>query len=543
MANLILPSRRIIQPQDAMRIDWGNPLTRGLEFAYDPIRQVNVVSNNKATGFNATSMSLKPNTEGFAVAYDGSQAAGGNYFAPTEDAFTRSGKFTVATGWYTNTTTNHQLLHKWVGGVGGLEWISQADTQYFGGILQDGGNVNIRAGGSISTTRLNNFIQTNDAASLVIYQDGLPVGLSDIWVTGSPTVPQVTASNLEIANSLNGSIVWCFGFSRVLSAAEARQLADNPWQILTSKKRVLYFDVAVGGGTSTLTIINPLETISNSVVFTVSPKITLIQNLATLNNEINFSVKPKVSFNNALEDSLNTLSLGVINSFDLSNTLDEGLNALTFTVSPEVNIGNTLLSVANALDFTVLGYTGLEITSTLVDSANALEFTISPTLNITHTLAENSNILDFTVGGANSIVLNNILSTTVSELSFQVSPRVSFTQSLETLTSSLNFSISPRIALVSVLETVQSDLIFTVDTSVVYAIENILGELTNSVNFNVLPRLALSGTLEQVQNTLSFASYVNPDIYFEVITLKLKVNASPNIPLKINLVSTLPLEL
>lgn len=85
----------------------------------------------------------------------------------------------------------------------------------------------------------------------------------ELWVdgvlrwsqTGASTAPLYTAGQgqLKVMSSrdtpnINGKVAMVGVFNRSLSQGEAQALSLRPWQLFRARRRVLYFDVAAGGG-------------------------------------------------------------------------------------------------------------------------------------------------------------------------------------------------------------------------------------------------------------------------------------------------------
>lgn len=335
----------------------------------------------------------------------------------------------------------------------------------------------------------------------------------------------------------------------------------KPTQFLPQLRRW----VSVGLTESTgIALVNSLEPLANSIGFSVSPEVTLANTFSsvinslnlsnaseiTLDNAIadtvnavNFSISPRLTLIDILEPTSNTLGFYVSPVFALNQTFESLSNTLNFTIPASVVLINPLSGAANELNFNISGYTGLELTQLLGATNNALVFEVHPKLTIATTLSDVINALEFAIGGANAIALGNALEGILADLNLEVLPRLELSQTLGDVINVLDFSVSSGIALNNTLENITSSLLFTVDNSVSFSLENTLSSASNTLAFTVSPRLSLSGTLADVQTALAFTGYINPDIYFETIRIALKVNTSPSIAMKINLVSSIPLEL
>lgn len=320
--------------------------------------------------------------------------------------------------------------------------------------------------------------------------------------------------------SCYGSMTMFLRLKRAVTEAEGISLSQNPWQIFKEQSQRTY--ITSSTGTASVSFTNTLADSTNSIGFSVSPRLTIANTFASTSNALGFSVSPGLVLNSAFASINNTLN---------------------FTVTPKVILNNTLADNINGLNFTVSGYTGLELAQTLENINSTLAFSVSPKLTIATTLDDVVNALDFTVGGANAVALNSTLESILIDLNLEVRPRLNVANILANTASTLNFSVSPRLVLANTLENTVSSIFFNVNNVNSFNLSNTLENTNSTFNFTVSPKLSLSGTLADVQNTLAFTGYVNPNIYFETIRLGLKVNTSPSISLKINLVSSIPLEL
>ena len=260
MASLILPSRRVVQPQGPVGIDWGNPLTRGLISAVVPgVHPLDLASNR----FPTTQGTLTTN---FRVPGAGAGIAGGGITRKYDSTnFPLFGAPSVA--WFIlaeNIASGDASVVRldgaltalqvaggvprsiiWRGGLQAQEYsgFNANAVNVFGGLYVDGGSENAQF--------------ANRAAATSIANGG------SISTTSNPLSFLGTEGNGELATNwiVYLSLLWVnprFGL------AQLRSLSDNPWQLFRPIQRRIWVPVAGGGGDVTGSL-NATETGSDTL--------------------------------------------------------------------------------------------------------------------------------------------------------------------------------------------------------------------------------------------------------------------------------------
>lgn len=393
MPNLILPSRRIVQPLDFPRIDWSNPLTRGLNFVFDGRSGENLVSRSKFVMADSASIAERSYPNGRFLSFNGSQGIGTSYIPASARSFVSSGRFSIATGFLTNSTAAAALIEQWGATDATRSWISEFDTKYIAGTFTLPVAARIYSGGNVSTSKVNNFIQTSENGAVKIYQDGIPQALTSIWVTGgAPASPQNITTQLNFGSSLgegkklNGAICWCFGFSRVISDSEAKTLSDNPWQIFAPQKRTVYFDVGAAGNAYTLG--------GSPTAFTLNGQSAgLLSDRLLTSDTTSFALNGQSS--GLLSDKLLTSGVGAF-------TLDG--QAVTLTYTPAAN---AYVLTAGATSYVFQGQDAAIITGKLLTSDTAAFGLIGQDVILVADRVITADQVAFTLQGQPALLLAN----------------------------------------------------------------------------------------------------------------------------------------
>jgi len=151
-------------------------------------------------------------------------------------------EYTAIQAWETNSLVKHVVADMWAGSV--LKWVAECTSNYVAGALQDGNNVLLKSGGSVVVGR-NDFAQTfsvNDSGRVGIYQSGVAVPSSNLWVAGVvPNIPNLP-TQCPIGHNgsdapLNGKFIRNSFYNRELSADEIAELHDAPYQILKPRRK------------------------------------------------------------------------------------------------------------------------------------------------------------------------------------------------------------------------------------------------------------------------------------------------------------------
>jgi hypothetical protein len=234
MASLILPSRLTRQPQQAARIDWSNPITRGLVFAHTPTSLPN--GSPLATRFGIAAQrpkaipefSEKPGSQnlpevtllGVALRNGTNNTASNQYFLRLRPTGNSNGT-SLGIG-----TEPYQGMNQVRLAVQYSDFASVGITGNFPASPAAQQTVVI---GTVSVAALTmnlwadgNVIATGAAQNKTLFTGATTAFMGDAGGGGD---------NTGIPNLL------CAMWTRVLSAAEIKSITDNPWQLFAAPQR------------------------------------------------------------------------------------------------------------------------------------------------------------------------------------------------------------------------------------------------------------------------------------------------------------------
>lgn len=255
MANLILPRKRVVQPQVAARIDTANPITSKIAIAALPldIEFLNTVFNNRAgDGVSGYAVS----NVGRALSYSGSPAS---IIAPdTDPRYDFNGEQTLYVICKPNNLTGGSAYGHIPFGSGnaassggqGCIAINNVVKYFLNGSYITTGSTTLTANKiyHLAVTR------TGSAGNWVIkiYINGV-VDASNTTTTnpaaqsGNPTAIGMFGASSDFGLGFRGDIYAAYAWHRGLSATEIKSLFGSPWQIFEPQKSVVYFDVGASG--------------------------------------------------------------------------------------------------------------------------------------------------------------------------------------------------------------------------------------------------------------------------------------------------------
>lgn len=260
--SLIAPNILTQQPQYAPQIDWGNPVTQGLvglipggaaqRPGYDvitglkfpnisaPVASTSGLSSGQTAVGTGGISSNRIGTDSLTNWRPSSQklslvAAFHQYGAGGSDVIIAGNGFGVGTGYHF------------------YERFSDGTVQFS---LYDGSARQFTsASSSLAANARNVVCLACDGATMRGYINGRAVG--SVATGGGSVTYDATYARTSLAGTpdANGAAMaghWMGLWNRSLSAAEAKSLAENPWQIFKAPSRKIFLNVA--GGASTYTI-------------------------------------------------------------------------------------------------------------------------------------------------------------------------------------------------------------------------------------------------------------------------------------------------
>jgi len=246
MAYIILPSRRTRQPQGPVRIDWSNPLARGLASF--------VSGSGYGSGLVQSTSPKTASQVGLANTFSGSQ-----YARVTDGPVDHTGQVSFfAIAKCTNNTATNTLVSARVAGAADYFALDLSGTEpsdplrlvtSFGGsyALTYADNPPYNAWtsyGCAKVTALVSMLYVGGVSQSVRYANsGSP--------TGGTVYPGACIGALEangtFTNYFNGDIAFGGIWNRLLTAQEFAALHANPWQIFAPDSRRIYFGASGSG--------------------------------------------------------------------------------------------------------------------------------------------------------------------------------------------------------------------------------------------------------------------------------------------------------
>jgi len=252
MAALILPSRRVVQPQQPAQVDWSNPLTRGLldglvDFGQGkvslrgkPVTRENAATIDQITGFRGRRHTSVTDQDSVALEQVARSAA--------TLVIHGTATATAATTWYI------------AGGVadsaGAPALIYEAGTSfsYFSIWSSAGTRTNV-TGGPAATFPVGvkrTLAMAYAGSNLKAYLDGVKVadGAAPASTKAFGSLNSGTVSASAQNYSWYGIAPIILLYDRALSEAEIRALSDNPWQIFKPMSRRIWAPASAPAGQS-----------------------------------------------------------------------------------------------------------------------------------------------------------------------------------------------------------------------------------------------------------------------------------------------------
>ena len=244
-------SVRTSQPQGPARVDWSNPITRGLFVAETP---------SKRRGAEI----MRPVTGGVSYMSDGTAASGIAYDIPpiTVGDFTlfmqgRGFTNTAAASAFTLTGPTDQSNNSAAALMFNV-WASGGSWGF------DGVDIGRDRGISLNNQQERVAVIVRSGTSLSLYLNGTYAGAATLGSGGTFLATGVKlfskgGSNVDIAAS--GSYIKTYGAAgRALSVPEIKSLSDNPWQIFAPDSKSLW--VPTAASVSLPTLVQPNATTS-----------------------------------------------------------------------------------------------------------------------------------------------------------------------------------------------------------------------------------------------------------------------------------------
>lgn len=249
MPALILPRRFYSQPQEVVDVDWRNPVTRGLLWAFNPA---------SGTFYDAVGkINYSPSTITKAVSSIGVADDYSARFQPSGIAkLPASGDLSVFVQAAPNSTQQSLLCQRQGNNTNHIEirsgsgLVGASTNGAFFKCSSTGQGVN---GTLTLDERWHTFAGTLSGSTASLYIDGAFTDSTTI-TTPASDIGVLTFGGLSDSTVIpyTGLMGVVCAWTRAVSSDEIAALSANPWQLFRAKPRVLYFDVGGGGTTHNL---------------------------------------------------------------------------------------------------------------------------------------------------------------------------------------------------------------------------------------------------------------------------------------------------
>ena len=232
---------RTSQPQDAVGIDWTNPLARGLTICGHP----NALKNGAYFDY------LKTETAGRVIRTTGSESVyfPGNFLSP------KSSLLVIAKA-KTSTYPDNVGVVGDISGTGAGSFLKITPGGFWRFSVISGGQRNALDTTQVSITSFETIIGTHDGVNVKLYRQGAEKSTNTAGdATGSSAGSYVIGQSAG-SPSFGGDVALFLRWDRGLSAAEAKSLSENPWQIFEPEVQWVWVDdyVSAGGGATVIPI-------------------------------------------------------------------------------------------------------------------------------------------------------------------------------------------------------------------------------------------------------------------------------------------------
>lgn len=335
MAALILPSRRVVQPQGPVEVNSENGLARGLIFSDVRPRLANASSITgtvtEASGAGGSGINV---------------ASGSNFFSYG----------TVAQIGPPLTMVLQYVITATPSGAGRTFGNLSASNYGYGFgpnttnnrvIFSRSGVNTILTGASIVVGRLRTAVAVADATNCWLYEDGVLLAgpTAHGGITAASGALRVGSDNAGTSNTAPQQMFMGAVFNRALQDAEARELSKNPWQLFRPIQRRIWVPVAGGGGISQ-TVAFTLEDVSASV----SQNLSHAQSLTGTLDDVTASVSQTLSHSQSLDATLDGVTVAASQTLSHSQAFAATLDGITVDINQSAAPSSKDQSLAVTLD-------------------------------------------------------------------------------------------------------------------------------------------------------------------------------------------------
>jgi hypothetical protein len=411
---------RTRQPQGPTRIDWSNPLTRGLRSAILPHLGFDAVANNlQSAGTRTVAVRNYGLAKSFAAGNTCEFAHRPNYALTGEMSVAAlfqelSGSTyggTIASKATSDNNSSFDFRASFASSGGDQKPIlTRGNGTAYRSFAVSTATPAIRDSGAFIAASAPSTIQS----SSIIYINGLAYSTTDTGGTGTGAAADASTAPLRLGNRYDGaiSLVGYIGvlylWNRMLSSTEHAALYVNPWQLFAPSRRVwMYLGPATGGATeATITSTQDTDLASlnaAAAVATVSATIASTQATDLASLLTGNQAGPIASTQLADLASLNATAQATAITAGIASTQDTDLASLLATNPASISsVQSTDVASLNANAQIVSGTASIAATQLTDTAALAAGSAIQARLAV----IQASDICVLTAGQAASAQLN-----------------------------------------------------------------------------------------------------------------------------------------
>ena len=396
-------AQRYQQPQGNVRVNWSNPISRGLRVAINP--------GSSAAPIDATGRSIAWN------------AQPGRIVTNRGLMFQGNGSTTYATlGPSTElaSPTAVTCFSIWLGDPAGDYYAGDSTRILVGGIGWRWGRTSAVGGSSSGNLTQQKFTLTAIAdytsglnsiaskiptpaafsingTSLKFYEFGLLVNSQTISASRSSS-----GSNLIYGGNAGLAEIWkdaasiTYVWDRELSAAEHKSLSDNPWQLFAPQQQVRFAPAAGGGGTSvSVAVTEGADTLAASA----SVKVSVTSNANDGADVLSSNVSVITSASSTTTDGADVLSANVTQFTAVSSATTDGADTCAANVTPQTTATSTTSATTDGADVLASSVSVIAaVSSSTTDGADTLASNSAPLVAASSATTDGADTLSAAVG-------------------------------------------------------------------------------------------------------------------------------------------------
>ena len=232
------------KPIGPVKVDWSNPLTRGLVAAWtcDEAGLLRDISGNGHHGTPTGTAGYYGSTRGRAL-----DLTGTDYYTITDRAAFdfAGGAMSVVAGTISDSAgQNAELVEKQAGGLRYYQLFDATGSVWKWFVRGTGATIQLTGGTSV-TGEYVNLCATASSSGAVLYENGVQTASN-----GSDPGDLSNSADLYLgfgnAGTYDGKVYYVWMYDRQLSDLEAQQLHESPYQILKPVEPSLYFTTEAG---------------------------------------------------------------------------------------------------------------------------------------------------------------------------------------------------------------------------------------------------------------------------------------------------------